>query len=98
NPPKYINSPETPVFSKGKLLYGLHQAKFKILATRRVVILEGYMDVVGVQQAGFENAVATLGTALTRDHAKVIKRYADEVVAFFDPDEAGRNAALRGLE
>ncbi len=96
--PKYINSPETPVFSKGKLLYGLFQAKGAILSSRRAMVLEGYMDVVGVHQGGIPLGVATLGTALTRDHAKLLKRYADEVVAFFDPDEAGRKAAMRGLE
>lgn len=96
--PKYLNSPESPVFSKGKSLYGLTLAKTNILAARRVVILEGYMDVIGVHQAGFPVAVATLGTAFTRDHAKLLKRYADEVVAFFDPDEAGQKAAFRSLE
>lgn len=96
--PKYLNSPESPVFSKGKLLYGLNQAKPAILDKRRVVICEGYMDVIGVHQAGFKAAVATLGTAFTKDHAKLLKRYADEVVSFFDPDEAGKKAVLRGLE
>ena len=96
--PKYLNSPETPVFSKGKLLYGLSQGKAAILSTRRAVLLEGYMDVVGLHQGGFKAAVATLGTALTRDHAKLLKRYADEAVAFFDADEAGRKATVRGLE
>lgn len=96
--PKYLNSPETPVFSKGKSLYGLFQSKQNILASRRVIILEGYMDVVGVTQGGVQNAVATLGTAFTRDHAKVLKRYANEVTAFFDPDEAGAKAAMRSLE
>lgn len=97
-PPKYLNSPETPVFSKGKTLYGLFQAKPQILAHRRVLILEGYMDVIGVHQAGFAFGVAALGTALTRDHARILKRYADEAVAFFDPDEAGERAAVRSLE
>jgi len=93
-----LNSPETPLFSKGKLLYGLFQAKGHVLAGRRAMILEGYMDVVGAHQGGFPFAVATLGTALTRDHAKLIKRYAEEIISFFDPDEAGRKAALRGFE
>jgi DNA primase len=96
--PKYLNSPETPVFSKGKSLYGLMQAKSDILGKRQVVIMEGYMDVIGVHQAGMTNAVATLGTAFTRDHAKVIKRYATEVIAFFDPDAAGQRAAVRSIE
>ncbi len=96
--PKYLNSPETPVFSKGRLLYGLHQAKPNILASRRVLILEGYMDVIGVHQGGVNYAVATLGTALTLEHARLLRRYAEEAVAFFDADEAGRKAAHRGLE
>lgn len=96
--PKYLNSPDSPVFSKGKSLYGLFEAKTSILASRRAVILEGYMDVIGVHQGGVQNAVATLGTAFTRDHAKILKRYADEAVAFFDPDEAGRRAAMRSIE
>ncbi len=96
--PKYLNSPESPVFSKGKILYGLPQAKPSILSMRKAIVLEGYMDVVGLHQGGVTNAIATLGTALTRDHAKLLKRYADEAIAFFDPDEAGRRAAIRGLE
>jgi len=96
--PKYLNSPETPVFSKGKSLYGILQAKPNILSSRRVIICEGYMDVIGVHQGGVTNAVATLGTAFTRDHAKVLKRYADDITAFFDPDEAGERAAMRSLE
>ncbi len=96
--PKYLNSPDSPVFSKGKSLYGLYQAKTNILASRRVVILEGYMDVIGIHQGGIQNAVATLGTAFTRDHAKMLRRYADETVAFFDPDDAGKKAAMRSIE
>ncbi len=96
--PKYINSPDSPVFSKGKLLYGLFQGKDAILKSRRVVIFEGYMDVVGTHEGGFSEGVATLGTALTRDHTHLLRRYCDEVVAFFDPDAAGYQAAERGLE
>ncbi len=96
--PKYINSPDSPVFSKGRLLYGLFQGKDAILKSRRVVIFEGYMDVVGAHQGGFTEGVATLGTALTRDHTHLIRRYCDDVVAFFDPDEAGFQAAVRGIE
>jgi len=96
--PKYLNSPDSPVFSKGKSLYGLFQAKSNILTARSVIILEGYMDVIGVHQGGVQTAVATLGTAFTRDHAKLLKRYADETIAFFDPDEAGQRAAMRSLE
>jgi DNA primase len=95
--PKYLNSPETPVFSKGKSLYGLYQAKSAISANRQTIVLEGYMDVLGVFQAGSRNVVATLGTALTPDHAKLLKRYSDETILFFDPDQAGQNAAIRGV-
>lgn len=96
--PKYINSPETPVFSKGKLLYGLNHAKNTVLSSKKVMILEGYMDVIGTHQAGVTYGVATLGTALTRDHAKLLKRYTTDVVCFFDADQAGQKAAVRGLE
>jgi len=96
--PKYLNSPDSPVYSKGKLLYGLFQAKDFILKSRRVVIFEGYMDVVGAYEGGFREGVATLGTALTRDHTHLLRRYCDEVVAFFDSDEAGYQASIRGLE
>lgn len=96
--PKYINSPESPVFQKGRLLYGLTQAKPEILKTRKVLIVEGYMDVIGVHQAGVLGAVATLGTAFTLDHAKLLRRYADQCVVFFDSDTAGQKAALKSLE
>lgn len=97
--PKYLNSPETPVFSKGKALYGIREAKAEILATHTAILFEGYMDVIGVYQGGVKNGVATLGTAFTRDHARMLKRYSVETAyAFFDPDEAGKRAALRSLE
>ena len=96
--PKYMNSPETPIYRKSYVLYNLHRAKEGIRKEDRVVLVEGYMDVIGVHQGGIQGAVATLGTALTRDHAKILKRYADEAVAFFDPDEAGRRATVRGIE
>ncbi|MFN0117752.1 MAG: DNA primase [Elusimicrobiota bacterium] len=95
--PKYLNSPETPVFSKGKSLYGLKQSKGAILTARKAILLEGYMDVVGVYQGGVQNVVATLGTALTKDHAKLLKRYVNETISFFDPDQAGKTAAIRGI-
>jgi DNA primase len=79
-------------------MYGLFQAKNRIRDEKRAMVLEGYMDVIGAHQAGFTFGVATLGTALTRDHAKLIKRYADNVLMFFDADEAGRRAAVKGLE
>lgn len=95
--PKYINSPETPVYSKGKNLYGLFQAKKNIRQKNQIIIMEGYTDVLMAHQYGFENTVASLGTALTIQQIDLIKRYADEVVIAFDSDAAGRNATLRSL-
>ncbi|MBI3292699.1 MAG: DNA primase [Elusimicrobia bacterium] len=94
--PKYINSPETPVYSKGRHLYGLFLALPTIRKVRRVIVLEGYMDVIGCHQAGVEEAVATLGTALTADHARHLRRVAEEGLLLFDADTAGEAAAQRG--
>lgn len=93
--PKYLNSPETPVFDKSRNLYGLHRAR----TTRKPYFLlcEGYMDVIALHQAGFTNAVASLGTALTPGHASLIKRYVNEVYLTYDSDEAGTRAALRAV-
>ncbi len=96
--PKYINSPETPVYSKSRHLYGLFQSLPTLRRTREVVILEGYMDVVVCQQFGFEFTAATLGTALTDEHVRLLRRYADKVTLLFDPDAAGAMASLRGGE
>ena len=96
--PKYLNSPETPVFEKGRELYGLPQARAAIRERGRVLVVEGYMDVVMLHQHGVEYAVATLGTACTPDHVKKLFKLADEVVFCFDGDAAGRKAAWRGLE
>lgn len=96
--PKYLNSPETPLFQKGRELYGLPQAREAIREHNRVLVVEGYMDVVALAQLGVEYAVATLGTACTPDHVKKLLRVADEVVFCFDGDAAGRRAAWRGLE
>src|SRR5262245_3797159 len=96
--PKYLNSPETPVFEKGRELYGLPQARDAIRAANRVVVVEGYMDVVMLAQHGVENAVATLGTATTTTHVQKLLRQADEVVFCFDGDAAGRRAAWHALE
>ena len=96
--PKYLNSPETALFRKAENLYGLPQARPTIEQARRVVVVEGYTDVVMAHQVGITNVVATLGTALTADHVRVLRRYADEVVLVFDSDEAGRRAADRGME
>ena len=93
--PKYLNSPETPVFDKSRNLYGLNRAR----SSRKPYFLlcEGYMDVISLHQAGFTNAVASLGTALTTGHASLIKRYVKEVYLTYDSDEAGTKAALRAL-
>jgi DNA primase len=95
--PKYLNTPETPVFQKGELLYGLHVAFSKIRETGRVVIVEGYTDVLALIKHGFRGAVATLGTALTRDHIRKLKGYAREAVVLFDSDTAGTAAAMKSL-
>ncbi len=95
--PKYINSPETPVYSKGKHLYGLYQARKSIRQKNQIIIMEGYTDVLIAHQYGFENAVASLGTALTNQQIDLIKRYADELIIAFDSDAAGKNATMRSL-
>ena len=95
--PKYLNSPETVVFNKGKVLYGLAQTAKYIRAEDSVVIVEGYMDLVSLFQAGIRNVAATMGTALTAEHAKLIKRITTNVVVLFDSDEAGQRAAERSL-
>jgi DNA primase len=96
--PKYLNSPETPLFSKGRELYGLFQARQAIRTAGRVVVVEGYMDVVALAQHGVEYAVATLGTATTPAHVQKLFRLTDTVVFCFDGDAAGRRAAWRALE
>jgi DNA primase len=96
--PKYLNSPETTIYKKGMLLYGLHLAKQAIRAEGRVLIVEGYLDLISLFQSGIEHVVATLGTALTRSHVQLLKAYAKEAVLLFDGDTAGRSAALRGKE
>jgi DNA primase len=96
--PKYLNSPETPLFSKGQELYGLFEARAAIRARGYALVTEGYMDVVALAQWGFENAVATLGTAVTPQHVQRLFRQTDRVVFSFDGDTAGRKAAWRALE
>ena len=93
--PKYLNSPETKIFDKSRNLYGLNIAR----TTRKnyLILCEGYMDVIAMHQAGFTNAVASLGTALTSGHASLLKRYTQEVLLLYDSDEAGIRAALRGI-
>ena len=96
--PKYLNSPETPVFQKSRELYGLYQARKNNRQLRQLIVVEGYMDVVALAQNGINYAVATLGTATSTDHLKLIFRQCSEVIFCFDGDEAGRKAATRALE
>ncbi len=96
--PKYLNSPETPVFSKGRELYGLFEARNALREAGYVLVTEGYMDVVALAQLGFANAVATLGTACTNEHVQKLFRFTDAVVFSFDGDAAGRRAARKALD
>jgi DNA primase len=96
--PKYLNSPESPVYIKGKNLYGLNKTKEEIRKKGFALIVEGYFDLISLWNAGIGNVVATLGTALTREHLELLRRYTIEVVALFDADEAGRKALDRSLE
>jgi DNA primase len=96
--PKYLNSPETPVFIKGRELYGLHEARAALREKGYALVVEGYMDVVALAQHGFPNAVATLGTSCTAEHVHKLLRFTDSVVFSFDGDAAGRRAASRALE
>ena len=96
--PKYLNSPETPVFSKGRELYGLFEARNALRDEGYALVTEGYMDVVALAQLGFSNAVATLGTACTTDHLQKLFRFTDSVVFSFDGDAAGRRAARKALD
>ena len=93
--PKYLNTSDTPVFKKSENLFSLNNAKNA--GSRTLMLCEGYMDVIAVNQAGFQNAVATLGTALTTEQAMLIKRYADEVIICYDADEAGQKATARAI-
>jgi DNA primase len=96
--PKYLNSPETPLFSKGRVLYGLHVAGEAARKGGLLAIGEGYTDVIMAHQKGFPSIVATLGTALTRDHAKLVRRYAEDVRLVYDADDGGERASERGIE
>lgn len=96
--PKYVNSPETPLYHKGQALYALHLAKDEITRSGKALLMEGYMDVIRAHQHGFTTAVATCGTALTDEQARTLKRYCGEVVFVYDGDAAGRKAMLRGCE
>lgn len=96
--PKYLNSPETPLFAKGRTLYGLDKARPTLTAKRTALIVEGYMDVITAHQHGIPWAVGVLGTALTRDHVRLLRRYVDEAIMLFDPDSAGQNSADRSID
>ncbi|MGE5318643.1 MAG: DNA primase [Hyphomicrobiaceae bacterium] len=96
--PKYLNSPETPLFHKGSEIYGLFEARGAIKTAGRAIVVEGYMDVVALAQHGVEFAVATLGTATTPTHARTLLRHTDRLIYAFDGDKAGRKAAWRALE
>lgn len=95
NTAKYVNSPETPLFRKSRLLYAMHKARKPIVDAREAVVCEGQIDVIRCHQAGITTAVAPQGTAATEDHARILKRYADSVVLVFDADKAGQDAAIR---
>ena len=96
--PKYLNSPETPIFRKSQALYGLFEARKSSRRLESLIVVEGYLDVIALAQAGIRNAVATLGTATGEDHYRQLYRYADEVICCFDGDAAGRRAAWKALE
>lgn len=96
--PKYLNSPETPIFNKRRLLFALYQALPEIRKKRQVIMVEGYMDAISLHAHGVTNVVASLGTAFTIEQARLLKRYADEIVFSYDMDAAGQNATRRALE
>ncbi|MCX6632293.1 MAG: DNA primase [Candidatus Solibacter sp.] len=96
--PKYLNSPETPIYKKSHVLYNLHRAKEAVRKEDRVILVEGYMDAIGVTAAGFRNVVASCGTALTAQQVQAMKRHADRIAVNFDPDAPGANAAQRSID
>lgn len=96
--PKYLNSPDTPLFKKGQTLFALDVACEAVARLKTVIVVEGYFDAIALYQAGLTHTVATLGTALTPEHVHVLRRFASKVVLLFDPDQAGVRAALRGLD
>lgn len=96
--PKYINSSDTPLYRKSRVLYGMHRARESLTKERRAVLVEGYLDVIACHRAGVTTALASLGTALAEDQAKLLKRWCDEVVVLYDSDAAGQKAADRAIE
>src|SRR5690606_27107116 len=95
--PKYLNSPETKIFNKSNILYGLNFAR-KNINNRQIILVEGYMDVIALHQAGFKNTVASLGTSLTKYHGQLLKKYCDEIIICFDGDTAGIKATMRSVD
>ena len=96
--PKYINSPESPLYHKSRVLYGLHGAREAMRRENVGIVVEGYFDQMALQRAGFENSVASCGTALTPEHAQLLKRYTDRLLMLFDQDKAGQKATLRSMD
>jgi DNA primase len=96
--PKYLNSPETPIYQKGKILYGLHLSKEEIRQKGSAILVEGYVDLITLYQAGIKNVVASSGTAFTQDQAHLLSRYAEKVYLFFDADSAGQSATFRSVD
>jgi DNA primase len=96
--PKYLNSPESTLFSKGRTLYALHQARRSIIEAKHAIVVEGYIDALALHAHGVTNVVATLGTSLTREHARTLQRMAERITLVFDPDTAGEKAADRAVE
>src|SRR5204862_4149748 len=97
DPAKYLNSPETPVFSKSRCIFGIDLARQRIVETRTVAVVEGYTDVVMAHQFGVSNVVSVLGTAMTEQHVTVLRRFADRIVLLFDADTAGDAAVDRAV-
>src|SRR6185295_4426590 len=95
---KYVNSPETPIFTKGKVFFGLDKSKRALLDAQSAIICEGQLDLIACFMSGAQNIVAPQGTAFTADHARILKRYVEEIVLCFDSDAAGQNAAVRSLD
>jgi DNA primase len=98
NAAKYVNSPETPLFTKGKVIFGLDKSKRALLDANSAIICEGQLDLISCYMAGVQNIVAPQGTALTSEHVRILKRYVEEVILCFDSDKAGQNAAIRSLD
>ncbi len=96
--PKYINSSDTPLYRKSRVLYGFHKARDRMMKERHAVLVEGYLDVIACHRAGVKEAVASLGTSLADDHAKLLKRFCDKVTILYDADKAGEKAAMRAVE